>query len=52
MWKEKQAQVIKEELRVRETIAKLDAKSKASTKGPSKQPTLATVATNEVWNTF
>ena len=40
MWKEKQAQVIKEELRVRETIAKLAAVSKASTKGPSKQSTL------------
>ena len=42
MWKEKKAQVIKEELRVRETIAKLAADSKASTKAPSKQPTSVT----------
>ena len=31
-WKEKQAQVIKEEMRVRETIAKLAAETKQSTR--------------------
>lgn len=43
MWKEKQAQVIKEELRVKETIAKMAAESKASTKAISKQHTTSTV---------
>lgn len=48
MWKEKQAQVIKEEMRVREQIAKLAAEAKQSTRpsiasrrtGTDKEPEL------------
>ena len=47
MWKEKQAQVIKEELRVKETIAKMAAESKTSSK-ILKLPTTATTSVSEV----
>ena len=47
MWKEKQAQVIKEELRVKETIAKMAAESKSSSK-TMKLPTTATTSVSEV----
>ena len=48
MWKEKQAQVIKEELRVKETIAKMAAEGKTSSKAVVKLPTTATTSVSEV----